>query len=255
MASSPPAPIDKALAILDAVAGACRPVTLTEIAASTGLALPTVHRVAHQLLERRLLRRYMASRRLLPGPRLARLGMEAVQAQMYADKPHTILKALAIEMGEFAMISIVVDGELICIDTASVHRPSPQFFEQGYRAPLHCTSVGKLYLSHLPDDDFESWLRHAHLRAYSPATITDHAELRRQCREARRARFASCNEEYSRGVVGCSVQIEVPGAVGFVGLGLSAPAARVGHDQILRAVPKLFATALKISLALQRYAS
>jgi IclR family acetate operon transcriptional repressor len=246
------APIDKTFAILEAVVGLRRPVTLTDIATATRMATPTVHRIVNQLIERQMLRRYLTTRRILPGPRLTRLGLETIQAQIYSDRPHSILKALALEVGEFALISTIVDDEQICIDSASVHRPTGLHFEQGVRAPLHCTSIGKLYLAELSDKHFDNWLRHSTLKAYSNSTITDAQGLRRQCLQIRKLGYASCNEEYNPGVVGCGVKLDLPGDSGFIGLCISAPVGRLNFNSMLGHVPKLKTAARKISLEFQR---
>jgi IclR family transcriptional regulator, acetate operon repressor len=247
------APIDKTLAILETVAALCRPASITDISVATSIPAPTVHRIAAQLVERRLLRRVVSSRRFLPGPRLLQLGLECIQSQIYADKPHVLLKSLAVEVGEFALISMVLDDEQVCIDSAGVHRPSGLHFEQGYRAPLHCTSIGKLYLSQLSDIHLDAWLKGSCLRPYSGKTISKTDELRQHCIEVRRLGYASCNEEYYPGVVGCSVRIPLSDKAGFLGLCISAPSARVGHDQIVRYVPRLHKVAQQISREVERH--
>ena len=63
-------PIDRAFAILAALASVARPASMTELAALCGVPVPTVHRFAAQLEERGLVKRALGSKKLLVGPAL-----------------------------------------------------------------------------------------------------------------------------------------------------------------------------------------
>lgn len=232
------APIDKTLAIMEAVASARRPLTVTEIADLTGLATPTVHRLVIQLMDRNVLKRHLSSKRVMPGARLTRLGMDSVQTSLNADQPHALLKSLAISLGEFAQISMVVDGELVCVDAAAVRRPGGLHLEQGNRGPLHCTSIGKLHLAHMPDDALSAWLRASTLHKYTARTLTGEARLRSHFNQVREQGWASCNEEWNVGVIGCGVRIPLRSSA-FIGLCVSAPTARVSYDAMIGNIPVL----------------
>lgn len=246
------APIDKTLTIMEIVASARRPLTVTEISTSAKLPIPTVHRLVRQLVERGLFKRHLTSKRVMPGVRLVTLGVESIQTSLYADKPHALLKSLVVQIGEFAQISMVVDSELICVDAAAVHRPLGLHLEQGNKAPLHCTSIGKLYLSDLADDEFSTWLRAAKLKPFTEHTIANATELRRHCQEIRARGWASCNEELNLGVVGCGVRLPLRNSSGFIGLCISAPAARMKHDTIIGYVPTLRKFAKEITQVFEK---
>ncbi|ARP79961.1 hypothetical protein CAL12_03390 [Bordetella genomosp. 8] len=242
------APIDKSLAIMEAVAGSRRPLTVTEIAELTGLSMPTTHRLVVQLTERNVLARHLASKRVMAGARLTRLGIDAVQASLNADQPHALLKSLAMSLGEFAQISMVVDGELVCVDAAAVRRPGGLHLEQGNRGPLHCTSIGKLHLAHMPDDALSAWLRSSTRRKFTSKTLTGETRLRAHFNEIRAQGWASCNEEWNAGVVGCGVRIPLRGSA-FIGLCVSAPTARMTYEEMIANVPILRKFAGDIALA------
>jgi IclR family acetate operon transcriptional repressor len=240
-------PFDKMLAVMEAVSTGRRPLTVTEISSVTDLAVPTVHRLVALLVDRGLLKRHLSSKKVMPGARLVKLGVSAVQTSLYADKPHALLKSLVTRIGEFAQISMVVDGELICVDAASAHRESGLHLQQGNKAPLHCTSIGKLYLASLPDAELRSWLRSASLQRMTDRTISDPSELRKHCHEIRARGWSSCNEEMYLGVVGCGVRLPLRNSSGFIGLCISAPAVRMSYDAITSNIPTLEKVALDIA--------
>lgn len=245
------APIDKTLAIMEAVAAAHRPLSLTEIADATGLATPTVHRVVVQLIDRNVLKRHLSSKRVMPGARLTQLGLNSLQSSLNADHVHTLLKALAISLGEFAQISMALDGELLCVDAAAVRRTEGVHLEQGNKGPLHCTSIGKLHLAHMSDEALSAWLRNSTLRKYTDRTLTTEARLRADFNKVREQGWASCNEEWYAGVVGCGVRIPLRNSA-FIGLCVSAPADRVSYNEMIRNVPMLRRFAGDIAAMLER---
>ncbi|HTJ99972.1 MAG TPA: IclR family transcriptional regulator [Bordetella sp.] len=244
------APIDKTLAIMEAVAAARSPLSVTEIADLTGLSMPTAHRLVVQLIDRNVLARHLSSKRVMPGARLTRLGIDAVQTSLSADQPHALLKSLAISLGEFAQISMVVDGELVCVDAAAVRRPGGLHLEQGNKGPLHCTSIGKLHLAHMPDDALSAWLRSSTRRKFTSKTLTSETRLRAHFNEIRAQGWASCNEEWNAGVVGVGVRIPVRSNA-FIGLCISAPTARMNYEEMVGNVPMLHKFAADIALAFE----
>ena len=240
-------PFDKMLAVMETVSCGRRPLTVTEISNATDLTVPTVHRLVTSLVDRGLLKRHLATKKVMPGARLMKLGVSAVQTSLYADKPHALLRSLVTRIGEFAQISMVVDGELICVDAASAHRESGLHLQQGNRAPLHCTSIGKLYLASLPDAELRAWLRSANLPRRTERTMTDPSELRKHFKETRARGWGSCNEELYPGVVGCGVRLPLRNSSGFIGLCISAPAVRMNFDEITSHIPTLEKVAVDIA--------
>ncbi|CAM3788707.1 IclR family transcriptional regulator [Bordetella sputigena] len=244
------APIDKTLMIMEAVAASRRPLSVTEIAELTGLAMPTTHRLVVQLIDRNVLARHLSSKRVMPGARLTRLGIDAVQTSLNADQPHALLKALTISLGEFAQISMVVDGELVCVDAAAVRRPGGLHLEQGNRGPLHCTSIGKLHLAHMPEDALAQWFRSSTRRKFTNRTLTSETRLRAHFNEIRAQGWASCNEEWNAGVVGVGVRLPLRSNA-FIGLCVSAPTARMDYETMVDKVPVLREYAAEIALAFE----
>jgi IclR family acetate operon transcriptional repressor len=250
ISSSGDQPLDRALLVLETVLAAGEPTTISEIAERIGLPTPTVHRLVAQLNSRGMLKRAIGSKRVLPGPRLVALGASILEAAMLADRPHTILMRLAMEVGEHCQIGIVAEGEVLYVDTARVDQPSGLHFQPGRHAPLHCTSIGKLFLASLPDAQLKSWMDGAHFHAYTPNTILDQIRLRAAIREIRTSGWAWNNEEYVTGVVGCAVPIQTSRGSFLAGLGLAGPTARLSFDKLKKLIPRLSTAAQDIANAL-----
>ena len=232
---------------MEAVVAAARPVSMTEIAQVCGLPLPTVHRLVAQIEARGLIKRMLGSKKLGVGHRLLKLGFGAVEASLRADLPHQVLTALAERLGEHCQLGVRVDNSVVYVDTVKATSSQGLHFEQGRRSPLHCTSIGKLFLAEMPPGEFDWWLEHAELAVLRPNTITQPDQLKKAIKVVRKNGWATSNEEVAAGVVGCAVPVRDRAGKLVAGLGISVPNARVSHGQLAEFRPELEATAIEIT--------
>jgi DNA-binding IclR family transcriptional regulator len=226
-------PLDRALAVLSGVVAAARPVSVTEIATSCALPVPTAHRLVAHLETRGLLKRALGSKKVVVGAALLRLSLAALDAALRGDRPHQILLALSADLGEHTQVGVRSGNDVLYVDTASAPRSSGGLmFEQGRRAPLHCTSIGKIFLAELPEDEFGWWLAHTPLPAVTPRTITKAASLRGVVSKVRATGWAVSDDEFAAGVVGCAVPIRGADGRLIAGLGISVPSARLPFEKL-----------------------
>jgi len=244
-------PLDRALAVLSGVVAAARPLSVTEIATSCALPVPTAHRLVAHLERRGLLKRALGSKKVIVGEALLQLSLSALDAALRSDRPHQILLALSADLGEHTQVGIRSSNDVLYIDTASAPRSSGGLlFEQGRRAPLHCTSIGKIFLAELPEDEFAWWLSHTPLPAVTPRTITKTASLRGVVSKVRETGWAVSDDEFAAGVVGCAVPIRTAEGKLVAGLGISVPSARLPFEKLTRFRSKMEKAARAIAVAL-----
>ena len=242
-------PLDRAFALLAALSGAARPMSITELAALCAMPVPTAHRLAGQLEERRLVKRALGSRKLLVGPALVQLGMAAAQAAVRSDRVHGVLVALAAKLGEPCQIGVRAGNEVVYVDTVSAARSAGLHFEQGRHAPIHSSSIGKLFLAEMPDEQLDLWLKNTELPRLTPTTIVSARKLKATIKDVRRNGWAASNQEFAPGVVGCAVPIRLPDGSLIAGLGISVPSARASFGQVKAHVPLLQRAAREIGKA------
>jgi len=243
-------PLDRAVAVLSAVADASRPISVTEIAAECGLPVPTAHRLVAQLERRGLLSRALGSKKLVVGRELVRLGMASLEGALRADRPRHILVTLAKRLGEHCQIGRRFDDEIVYVDSATVQRADGLYFEQGGRAPMHCTSTGKLFLADMTAADLDLWIARADLKRMTPSTIVSPHALRTALRKVRQEGWAITVGELVVGVVGCAVPIRTRSGRLIAGLGVSAPDARVSVEQLKNHRPLMQSAAAEIAAAI-----
>lgn len=244
------APSERLFAIMDCVIEQRAPISITEIGDRLSLPAPTVHRITKHLTERGYLKRSLGSKRLVPGPRLTELGVRAASASFASDRPHAVLVSLSAEINEHCQIGIMSEGRIVYLDSVGAPRPHGLQFSAGATAPLHCTSIGKLYLARMTSTELQHALRTTPLERFTETTICDPDRLMEEIGRVRRLDWAASDMEFSPGVVGCAVPILDGQRKMIAGLGASVPNAHVSFRDLGRLIPTLQAASGRISDAL-----
>ena len=243
-------PTVKAVAILEAMATVRRPLGVTEVGMLLGLPKPTAHRIVRMLESEGLLQREPGSRRFVPGARLVRLGLGVVAASMLSAPRHAILEALSQKIGETCNFGVMADNHVVYLDRVESAWPFGLRFEPGSHVPLHCTSMGKLFLSLMPAKKCALLLRSIPLYRYTENTITDAARLEAELENIRSAEVSTDNQEFLAGVVCVAVPVRDNNKQPVAALAVSAPLARMTLQQGLQHVPLLQAAAEQLTLTI-----
>ena len=109
-------PTVKAVAILEAMATARRPLGVSELGVLLGLPKPTAHRIVRMLESEGLLQREPGSRRFVPGARMVQLGLGIVAASMLRAPRHAILEALSQQIGETCNFGVMTGSHVVYLD-------------------------------------------------------------------------------------------------------------------------------------------
>ncbi|WP_216903112.1 IclR family transcriptional regulator [Nocardia alni] len=233
--------VDRAFELLELVADAGGEATLSQLAESSGLPQPTIHRLLRTLIAGGYIRQ-QPSRRYSLGPRLIRLGETAGKVLGSSARPHlTRLRDLTGETSNMA----VLDGDQV-VYVAQV--PSPHamrmFTEVGQRVDLHCTAVGKAVLATLPSTESDRILARITMSPRTIHTITDPAVIREEIDQIRTKGYAVDDGEQEIGVRCFAVAI--PNAPTRAAISISGPQARVSGLDMDTIIPLLKETAASL---------
>jgi DNA-binding IclR family transcriptional regulator len=153
--------------------------TTSEIAATTGLARPTVHRLLTSLQAEGLLDRDHRGRWLV-GPELYLMGASAAARYDVTEVAHPHVRRLAAATGESAFFSARRGDETVCLirEDGSFPIRSHVLYE-GIRFPLGVASAGLAILAYLADEEVERYLSDADLtEQYGTAHAREAVEAR-----------------------------------------------------------------------------
>lgn len=217
--------IDRAAALLDAIARYPEPVTLKVLGAETGLHPSTAHRILAALIANRFVERDAAGRYRL-GLKLLQLGVRLHGDVDMRAIAHPVMEALRDQFGETVNLTIREGDEVVYIDKATPNRMIHVQQLIGARAPLHVTAVGKLMLGAGGAEAIRAYATRTNLPAYTRNTINDLARLTETCLGAVAQGFALDDEEAELDV-GCIGVLLYDGAGRVAGgLSVSAPIER-----------------------------
>ncbi|MBK0422223.1 IclR family transcriptional regulator [Leucobacter sp. CSA2] len=217
---------------------------LAELAARTGLALPTAHRLLRTMLELGYVRQ-LPNRSYALGAGLIGLGDRAKPPLAELARP--ALARLEAVAGETANLA-VLDGDLVAYvaQVPSRHRMR-MFTEVGRRVLPHASGVGKAMLATLPEPRVREIVARTGLPEYTPTTLVDPEDFLADLREARRRGFAIDDGEQEVGVR--CIAVAIPGANPPAAVSISGPAARMTDAIVRTAVAELTAAARDLGAA------
>ena len=234
--------VERVFELLELITDAGGSVTLSELAATTDLPLPTIHRLLRTLVGLGYVRQ-LPNRRYALGPRLIRLG-EGATAQLGA-LAMPVLRNLVDALGETANMAVLDSDQVLYIAQAPSRHSMRTFTEVGRRAHLHATGVGKAILAQLPDENVHGIAARAGLPAVTDASITGIEELLADLRVIRERGFSIDEQEQELGVR--CFAVAVPDAPSPTAISVSGPVSRVDEPFGQRAVPLLQTAAREIS--------
>ena len=238
--------IERMFTLMDVLASREEAISLKEISEKAGLHPSTAHRILNDLATGRFVDR--------PQPGSYRLGMRLLELGNLVKGRLNVRDAALVPMRELhkliqqpVNLSMRQGDEIIYVERAYSERSGMQVVRAiGGRAPLHLTSVGKLFLA--ADDllRIRAYATRTGLQGHTKNSITSLEALERELSRVRQYGQASDNEELELGVRCMAAGIYDDQNKLVAGLSISAPSGRL-EDAWLS---KLQETAREISATL-----
>lgn len=237
----------KALDILEAAVRQSAPSTTSQLASQLDLAIPTVHRIVNTLRELGFLQREPGTSRLAEGDRLVALALDVLASAAARGPRRNILAALAEETGETCNLGVMAAGQVVYVDRVETKWPLGLRFEAGSRVPIHCTAIGKMFLSQMTGRQRQKYLGTLPLTRYTENTHTDIETLTADLERIRAEGVSFDNCEFMSGVVCVAVPIRGASGRTVAGLAISAPEARLTVEELREHTPALHQAAIKLA--------
>jgi DNA-binding IclR family transcriptional regulator len=203
--------------------------SLGELAESSGLAKPTVHRIASTLVAQGALERADSGYRL--GLRLFELGGRVQVRRDLREAALPFMEDLYEATHHTVHLAILETSDVVYLERIRGHQPIRLPSEVGARLPAHCTGVGKALLAHSPGalDGRRS------LPAQTRRSITALDVLERDLERIRATGVAIDHEEARLGVRCVAAPIFV-GSAAVAALSVSGPSDQINVNYLTIAV-------------------
>jgi IclR family transcriptional regulator, carbohydrate utilization repressor len=238
--------IERIFAVMNVLASKEESVSLKEVSEKTGLHPSTTHRILNDLtIGRYVDRPESGSYRL--GMRLLELGNLVKGRLNVRDAALTPMRELHKLIQQPVNLSMRQGDEIVYVERAFSERSGMQVVRAiGGRAPLHLTSVGKLFLAVDDLQKVRAYAARTGLSGQTKNSITQLPVLERELSKSRQYGIARDNEELELGVRCMAAGIYDDQSRLVAGLSISAPADRLDEAWLT----KLQGTANEISAAL-----
>lgn len=238
--------IERMFMLMDVLASREVAISLKEISEKTGLHPSTTHRLLNDLATGRFVDR--------PQPGCYRLGMRLLELGNLVKNRLNVRDAALVPMRELhkliqqpVNLSMRQGDEIVYIERTYSERSGMQVVRAiGGRAPLHLTSVGKLFLAADDPQRVRAYATRTGLSGQTKNSLTQLPALERELSKVRQYGNARDNEELELGVRCMAAGIYDDQGTLIAGLSISAPAERLEEEWL----PKLQATAREISTTL-----
>ncbi len=220
--------VERALSLLEAVAGSVDPVPLARLTEILGIDPSSVFRLANTLKRRGFLANPNGRKHYVLGPAIWRLSRAYDWSGMLISVCRDAVKALASRTGETAHLAIRDAREVFFIDH---HACGDQGIivpgQTGKRMPLHCTAHGKSLLVDFGLAELKALYGSTPLERYTPRTCVSLPDLARACTDVRAHGFSLDDREYLEDVSCVAAPIRDRGGVVIGSIGVSAPVSRM----------------------------
>ena len=238
--------IERMFTLIDVLASREEAISLKEISERSGLHLSTTHRLLNDLATGRFVEH--------PQPGSYRLGMRLLELGNLVKSRLNVRDAALAPMRELhkliqqpVNLSMRQGDEIVYVERTYSERSGMQVVRAiGGRAPLHLTSVGKLFLAADDPQRVRAYATRTGLSGHTKNSLTQLPALERELSRVRQHGNAHDNEELELGVRCMAAGIYDDQGTLVAGLSISAPAGRLEEAWL----PKLQATAREISTTL-----
>ena len=243
--------LERGLAVLQVFSKENPRLTLSDVARLTGVTRATARRI---LLTLQHLGYVRADGRLFSlTPRVLSLGFGYLSSLNLWDIAQPFMEELVEQTHESCSAATLDLPDIVYVARVPTRRIMTISLGIGSRLPAHATSMGRVLLADLPDDELDAYLATGPFTAHTERTTVDPGELRTAVHRVREQGWSLVDQELEMGLRSISAPIRGGDGRAVAALNIAAAAPRVGLDDLReRFLPPLLATAEQISLAFNR---
>jgi IclR family transcriptional regulator, pca regulon regulatory protein len=246
--------LDRGLAVIRAFGPDRERLSLSEVARVTGLTRAAARRFLLTLVKLGYVRN--DGREFSLRPRVLELGYAYLSGLALPEVAAPHMEELVARLHESSSISVLDGHQIVYVVRVPTKRIMTVAISVGTRFPAYATSMGRVLLAQLADDELERYLAEVTFERLTSRTVTNPARLRTIVREAARQGYAIVDQELEEGLRAVAAPIRGAADVGTAAINVSAHASRVSmgamRGQIL---PALLETARQIEADLQAQSS
>jgi DNA-binding IclR family transcriptional regulator len=239
--------VARTLTLIEALSAHSAGATITALAAELGLPKSSVFRILQTLLEFGYVRQDPTTERYALGSRFLHLAASVEHGSDVRALAHPLLVELSELTTETVHLAVPVGTHMVYIDKIGSPRTVVMASRIGQHLPLHCSALGKAYLSAMPPDERRAVVDGLPLERRTERTLADRDALLDDLETCAGRGFAIDNVENEEGVrcVGAAIRDDRQRPI--AALSVSAPASRLSLNAARKLGPRCAETAARVS--------
>ncbi len=233
--------LSRVIAILETVAGSERPLATTQVAARSGLSLPTVSRLLRDMTEEHLLERDEYDGTFRIGPRMLSIGRLSDNHHQLIERARPAMEHLADLTGETCSLHVRAGERRICIAEVQGTHWVRCVVPVGTSMLLHVGVTGEVLMTAMSDAELQAYLEDRDLSSEKISAMHKRLDF------IRRNGWGIAADALEQGVTGISAPIVHAGTV--VAFSVSGPGARWTRSRMREFSDTVRETAVTLSSA------
>ncbi|NEU31892.1 IclR family transcriptional regulator [bacterium LRH843] len=245
--------VDRALRIINIISKKKEGLGVTELASHLEINKSSTFKLLSTLVSHGYIQQDMETKKYRLGYKYLELSSILLESIDLRSQAAVYLKELEEATNEVIHLVVYDQGEIVYIEKLEGNETLRTHSKIGRRAPVHCTSVGKVILAHLSEIEVLAILTKYGLPKHTDNTIVDKEQFLDELRKVKTEGFAVEKEENEVGISCIAAPIfdhrgEVTAAVS-----ISGPTIRMTDDCLMELKQVIIEAGKKISERLGYY--
>jgi IclR family pca regulon transcriptional regulator len=224
--------LERGLAVIRAFDAEHRELALSEVARSTGLTRAAARRFLLTLVKLGYVN--FSQGRFSLRPRVLELGYAYLSSLSLPEVAMPHIEALVAQVNESCSISVLDDTDIVYVARVPTRRIMSITLAVGTRLPAWVTSMGRVLLAGLPDDELEERLVRIEVAPLTSRTVKDKEALRGILATVRRQGYAATDQELEEGLRSLAVPLRSASGAVTAALNVSVHASRASMAAMRR---------------------
>ncbi len=164
------------------------------------------------------------------GLKTLELGQTFIKQMGLLRQSRPVLERLVRECNETTYVAILKESSIVYLDVVETDLTVRVVPRVGARLPAYCTAAGKVQFAYMTEEELDHYLP-KELKRFTPNTVIDRDELKKELRQIAEQGYAIDNEELDVGVrcVGAPIRDYTRRIIGAVSI--SGPSMRFSEER------------------------
>ncbi|PAE23725.1 IclR family transcriptional regulator [Bacillus sp. 7894-2] len=224
--------VSRALDIITLISLKKNGLGVTEIANQIDINKSSVYRILSTLVQYGYIEQDTETGKYKLGYKFLEISSKLLESIDLRAEARPFLQELENETNEVIHLVVYDQGEVVYIEKLEGNETLRMHSKVGKRAPMHCTSVGKAILAHLPSSIVFDILERKGMPVHTDKTITDKDEFMKELGQVRQKGYALDLEENEYGITCVAVPIFDHLGKVIAAVSISGPTIRMTDDRL-----------------------